>query len=358
MKRFPPILWLVCLVCIACSDSDEQPVEQPVRDAIFLFTSTSGVGDNGYNDMILNATSAFAYGHDLDLYIIQSATVGEAEVQYKLMAELLDAEAAGRMLILLASSEYAAIASTLPQPGEGGSVLLLESDGQQVPEWMATAKLNRYGAGYLTGAMVSDQPAELIMAMPGEPLTEEAAAGFEAGFAAHADGKPVTRHYLSEGYQGFNMQVAARKLTSSIMKSYQTEEIPYCTFYPLAGGSNLGVYNAFTDYFHVQQAIGMDIDCNDQNDYIPFSVVLHMDNLVQHCLELWYDKERELALRSSYGLDSEFVEITFSQSWDPMGIFAAWCDPTATELPRDFWNNNYLRYLAEAINKEKAYENQ
>lgn len=357
MKIYLPILWAICLTLLGCSDSNEPSTDGPKRDAIVLFISTSGVGDNGYNDMILNGTSAFAYSHDLDLYIIQNGSVNEAAERYRLLTEMYEEQEESRMIIVLASSEYEAIAPSLPQMGKQCSVLLLESSGRGMPEWMTTAKINRYGVSYLAGAMVSAQPAELIMAMPGETMTEEAATGFEAGFSAHSDGKQVTRHYLADDYMGFNMQVEARRLTTSIIESYKTSETGYGTFFPLAGGSNLGVYNAFTDYFHSQQAIGMDIDCNGQNDYIPFSIVFHMDDLIQHHLQLWYEEEAS-PHHAIYGLESDFVEMTFSESWDPMGIFAAWEEESFTKLPHDFWFTKYTRYLAEAINKEETYENQ
>ena len=341
----------------SCSDSNDNPTEQPGHDAVVLFISTSGVGDNGYNDMLLSGASAFAYSHGLDLYIIQNSSAQKAAEQYRQLASMQEELGESQMIVVLASSEYEAIANDLPQLGGNASVLLLESAGQGVPDWMATARVNRYGVSYLAGAMVSGQPAELIMAMPGEAATEEAAAGFEAGFTAHTEGKQATRHYLADDYRGFNMQADARRLTSRIMERYRTEETGYGTFLPLAGGSNLGVYNAFTDYFHAQQAIGMDIDCNGQNDYIPFSIVLHMDSLMGHLLKQWHE-EKALPHHVSYGLESDFVEVTFSENWDPMGIFAAWEGEAADPLPHDFWLTKYTRYLAEAIKKEKEHENQ
>lgn len=326
-----------------------------MRDAIILFVSTGGTGDNGYNDLIVDGAASFAVSHDLDFYLVSSKSVEEASAQYEALLEFYRQYADRRVLVVLASSEYEAMVRASSVPGEACRVLLLESAGEEMPDRVASARINRYGAGYLVGAMVSGQPAEIILAMSGDPILEEAAAGFEAGFAAHSDGQSVRRHYLSDGYEGFHMQVEARRLTTSLM-DYHTQQEEYCTFLPLAGGSNLGVYNAFSGFIHAQQVVGMDTDCNGQNDYIPFSMLIHIDRLVQHCLTQWHDGQ-EMPAVDSFGLQSDYVELVFSDSWDPMGIFRSWDELNYDVLPGDFWQSKQARYLAEAMNKENEYEN-
>lgn len=350
---------LLCagLLCAAgCSSDDSPKAEAPAKDIIIMFASPAGQGDSGYNDLLINGVSAFAYGHDIDFYLVNSSSIEEAAEQYEgflFFASLMEDDS--KALVILASSEYEDIARMDVPHGESCSVLLLESDAKDMPEWVSTAKVNRYGACWLAGAMVSEQPAEIIMAMPGESITEEAAAGFEAGFMAHTNGKTVRRHYLSDDYRGFLMQVEANRLTSSIIDTYNRSEVPYCTFLPLAGGSNLGVYNAFTRFVHAQQAIGMDIDCSGQNDYIPFSIVVRIDRLLHSSLTQWLS-DGSLPRHVSHGLLSDYITIAFSDSWDPLGLFCAWDGNDVGILPENFWETRFARYLTEAVEKEKEYE--
>ena len=356
------VLFLLgCLLCLTggCSDSDPSaPQEDPSgKVSIFLFLSPNGAGDNGYNDLILKGASLMAFTHDVNFYLIESKSVEEAADGFASLLDIYSTYMETKALFVLASSEYKEIARHSSQPAEHCRVLLLESSDTEMPEWVTTAKISRYGSGYLAGAMVCGQPAEIILAMPGEEITEEAAAGFEAGFRAHTDGKQVRRHYLSDGADGFNMQTQAYRLTDSIAQRYSAQEEAYATFLPLAGTSNLGAYNAFTHFVHAQQVIGTDTDCNDQNDYIPFSLVWHIDRLVEHYLTLWYQDE-PMPDGQSYGLESDYVELCFSDSWDPLDIFRAWEGDLSAPLPDNFWAAKQAEYLPEAIAKEKAYHRQ
>ena len=346
--------WLVIGLLCGCSDSSEPQKEEPDKDSVFLFLSTSGAGDNGYNDLILKGASLMAFNHDVNFYLVESESVEEAAKSFETLLDIYSTYMETKALFVLASSEYKEIARRSSRPAEHCRVLLLESSDTEMPEWVTTAKINRFGLGYLAGAMVSGQPAEIILAMPGEETTEDAAAGFEAGFRVHTDGKSVRRHYLSDKADGFNQQTKAYRLTDSIARSYSAQEESYATFLPLAGASNLGVYNAFTHFVHAQQVIGTDTECNAQNDYIPFSLVWHIDRLVEDYLTLWY-RDEPMPDGQSYGLESDYVEMSFSDSWDPLDIFRAWEGDFTSPLPDDFWTAKQAEYLPEAIAKENAY---
>ena len=361
MKTKLSLLPLGCLLCLlgGCSDSDPDTPQEGMatKASVVLFLSPNGTGDNGYNDLILKGASLMAFNHDINFYLVESKSVEEAAENFEALLDIYSTYMETKALFVLASSEYKEIARRSSRPADHCRVLLLESSDTEMPEWVTTAKISRYGTGYLAGAMVSGQPAEIVLAMPDEETTEDAAAGFEAGFRAHTDGKQVSRHYLSDGSDGFNMQTQAYRLTDSIAQRYSAQEEAYATFLPLAGTSNLGVYNAFTHFVHAQQVIGTDTDCNDQNDYIPFSLVWHIDRLVEHYLTLWYQDE-PMPRGQSYGLESDYVEMSFSDSWDPLNIFRAWEGDFTSPLPDDFWAAKQAEYLPEAITKEKAYNRQ
>ena len=356
------VLWALCLSLLfvwgglACSDDEPEldPVEED--NVIFFLLSPNGPGDNGYNDMIVRGLSAFNFQEEANLHLLTCESYEEAKAYYAELLELNATMKERRMLIVLASSLYESLLTEATEPVGKGEVLLFESARTDLSERVHCLSLNRYGVCYLAGAMVSNQPAEIVAALPDEPILQEAIDGFQAGYAAHNPNRIVPIHYLANDHSGFNQQWQAYRWIQERMSHYDQQRTPYCTFLPLAGVSNLGVYNAVNQLIACQQAIGMDINCNDQNDYIPFSILFHVDQLIQDYLTRWLRGE-SLPRQEHLGLSSGYVELVTSATWDPLNIFAGWDDRESwEELPDDFWAQKQARYQEEAKQKEVTHE--
>ena len=55
--------------------------------------------------------------------------------------------------------------------------------------------------------------------------------------------------------------------------------------YPLAGGSNNGIYKSSRDMlFSTMLVAGMDVDCSAFSGRIPFSMVIHIDRIIENYL--------------------------------------------------------------------------
>ena len=123
---------------------------------------------------------------------------------------------------------------------------LFECGNEAMPDGVVTAKLQRYGASYLTGAMVSEDQAILVLGMEGDEMVDDASQRFTDGHQAHSTEK-LHRLVLASDYSGFNMPIEAYSRVDSIYINDKPEEgkLPlwasvrsFSHVYSVAGGSN------------------------------------------------------------------------------------------------------------------------
>ena len=366
------MLLLVASGFVASCSSDDEVVEvrrtyeeSPYNVTVIM--SPSGPGDNGYNDRILDGLSTYAVSQNKDVNIVIPDNIDEARSTYQQWLEAYRNTQVPSMLIL-ASSVYDDMVKPTDTIGTNGRVLLFESHRTDLPERAMTFCINRYGTSYLAGAMVSTRRAHVIAATSDNEQVNEAVQGFCDGFQAHhADDAQCSVYYLADDYRGFNRQSRARQLTDSLADVYDHQEIItpdmqldltscYSTYFPVAGSSNQGVYNGVYTT-GMQQAIGMDKDCADFCDNIPFSIDIAIDKLIEHYLTEW-EANRVLPQSAEFGMESGYINIAFSTTWHTRNNFRQWDAYTTdkTPIPTDFWQRKCELYKAEALTKEKEYE--
>lgn len=333
---------------------------------ITVILAMGGPGDNSYNDRIVYGMATYAVQHDRDIYLLFPEDMDEVRAYYSGWIEAYrDADVPS--MLVLAGSEYEDLIQPTDSIGPKCRVLLFESGKTDLPERTSSFRINRYGTSYLTGAMVSRRKAHVIAANDKEIMVRELVSGFCDGYEAHS-GHPVDSViYLADDYRGFSMQSKGRRLTDSIGKKLDgrmiiTEDFKidftpcYNTFFTAAGSSNQGVYNGV---YHtgMQQAIGMDKDCSDLNDNIPFSIDIAIDKLLIFYLEEW-ESGRELPQSASYGMESGYISLVFSTAWNSKGNFIQWdsVNPEYSRLPDNFWQTKCDLYKEEALIKEKEYD--
>ena len=238
-------------------------------------------------------------------------------------------------------------------------VLLIEDDGKGAPEWLHTCKIERYGACWLSGAMVAQQRAVIIAAMPDDPVLERSIEGFKKGYGSIKGREVDSVYYLANDYKGFTMQKKARTIVDSLQIG--NDMWNYCTVFPLAGAANIGVYNGLHEAT-VVQAVGMDKDYSQVSDNIPFSINIGIDSLVMDYLNHWHD-DRILPKRRVEGLGSKYVDIILNEQWNSLNLFYDWEDENHefdigfidNELKSEFWKMRYEMFIDKAMEEEKAH---
>jgi len=287
------------------SDSDEPGGKCDIVPQVVVLYSLGGLGDQGYNDCILTGVQTFRkeYADRVEIYQYSPHSMSEAE---RLFTDWLQLSGGGTpSLFVVASNDYEAMVGKAMGgyvPTENKQVLMFESDNpQRLP--VGHFRISMYGASFLAGVSAAQCGAEKALAMLAHPYDtgqEDAARGFRDGFIRPNPQGTVETVYLADDWTGF----VADSLAYHRMYDWSTS---YDFIYPLAGGSNKGVYRYTREYAQVPLTAGMDVDESGLSRVIVGSLVKRMDKLVVHCLRRWTDTG-ELPEPAIYGLESGYVD--------------------------------------------------
>ena len=340
MLRISIVLICISAALSSCSSSEDKAVD--AKEArLTVITSISGLGDMGYNDQILSGTMHFYEANDVSMNLIRPNDTEEVrQVLQKWQTETKNYE---KSLLVLTGSEYEnVLAESNVQLEDNQQILIFETQNQNLPERVSSFYINRYGASYLAGCMAKEhEAATIIAAMPGSPTLEAAIAGFSDAYHTHSQ-QEAEVIYLADDESGFNMAD----------KAYQTMGDIYNAFvFPLAGGSNIGIYKYSRETsLYLPLVVGMDADQSMQSSRIPFSMVIHIDQVVEQYLTDWLNGI-PLEKHQTFGLESGIIDITLSPVfYQNMEIWEDYYEDD------NYWENAYQNYKAEAIRKEEAYE--
>jgi basic membrane protein A len=341
----------------ACSSDDDEE-EEPVvaRPSVTYMTSVSGLGDNGYNDLIMQGVMTFAEKNpDVEVYLRFPSSTDDARQMLEEWQTKTADEASSEQLLLLGESAYAPLLQTAASPlAEHQRILVVESDSITSPlQRVSTLHIRRYGAAYLTGCLAREAEYAFVMAAyPGDTIVRDAERGFCEGYH-DAGGKTAEVHYLASDAGGYAMPNAAYSWLTSLSDSLGGGFwIPDAFIFPLAGGSNNGVYKYTRDQeISLLLVSGMDVDASAYSVRVPCSMVLHLDRLVNRLLNDWVD-DGDLPTHTEVGLeDSEAIEVVANPTFYQNAV-------TFQEYYMDlnYWTDGIAQYYATALAKEIAYE--
>jgi basic membrane protein A len=293
--------------------------------------SPGGLGDSGYNDLILRGVQqVYVSRSDAEISFYSPSTEAEAEARFReWWQQSTDDDA--RELYILAGSDYEALAvecSNELQPlPDGKQVLLFESDIQPDAA-ISTFRISMYGASYLCGkavSMIGCTPV-ILLSNPQDKPIKVAADGFTDGF-----GEQVPVSYLADDWHGYALPDKAYTTSQQLMQDYDF-------VFGVAGGSNSGIYRYFREYPYGRGwTAGMDVDQSAYSNKIIGSVVKHIDVLIEDYLNKWLDGG-ELPKHSLYGLESKYEEWVVGSEY------------------QEFFEDLVTSNEQEAIEKEKEYE--
>ncbi len=340
MKKVGWIL-MVCCWLMGCSDDDDSPLQTEELPRLTVVTALGGLGDMGYNDLILSGIMQFYEQNEI---ILSLQRPYETDVAQQIITKWADeTQDDVPALLVLAGNEYEPVLrSTSIQLKEHQKILLFETAATDFPEGVTTFRINRYGASYLAGCMAREHnSATIIAAMPNDDVLDTSIQGFTDGYQTYS-GKLPEEIYLAEDVTGYNMADSAYRVTSEIENSF---------ILPLAGGSNNGVYKyARENEFYLSLIVGMDVDCSDYTTRVPFSIVIKIDELVQKYLEAWLTGET-MPQGETYGLSTDYIDIVVNTNFlQEVDIWEDYYDDD------EYWSNAYDTYKQEAIEKEVQYE--
>lgn len=342
MKKICLLGLCMVLVLVSCDKGDEPlHIDDHVCADITVMTPLSGLGDNGYNNEAVAGVMEVATAEGKEVSLLRPQSLEQAGEFARLWSEH---ETGKRRLLVLADAEYSAI---LPEllTSDTKDVLLYEHDGKGIPSDIATFHISRFGTGYLSGCLAKGSPVvHIIQGKSGDKTTEEAINGFVQGHKDSRSDGTIVKHSLSDTYTGWMMPDSAYRIAA---------EYPDDFFFPVAKGSNAGVYKFSRESDFVLMLIaGMDVDCSLFSKRVPFSVIIDVRSVVKDYLRRWINGE-DISGQRHYGLKDGTASIKLNESfyinndiWDEYYIHP------------DYWRNIYDANYNEAVRKEAEYEDE
>lgn len=323
----------------ACSNSESVGVSGKNSGIanITLVASINGIGDNSYNDQILAGLFRLYENQGVPFRLVQPESIDEAKSLVKAwLKENADTDSS---LLILASSEYVGLAQKLDVhfTGDGNKVLLFEADSAGLPQNIYSFSIDRYGASYLTGAILGDYPNIILASAPGFSTLETSIEGYKKGYEAHKTVKDsLTIVYLSDTENdeaAFNNIELAYKTTLSILYAQDTNHVS--AIFPLLGGAIKGARRAMIDYpLSGDFMIGMDVDQSGVLPKVPFTQTIAIKEIVVRYLEEWLSGKEWPRFRS-LGLGDGATSIVFNKNFGDTENFEVRHDKYYDEAVRE-----------------------
>lgn len=289
------------MVLFSCDKTDDLIVGKGYFNSnnpleIVVVLPEAGLGDQSYNDLVYEGVieASERYGDSIHFHVVHSSKVEDkkAWVRYALLSMLDKKNDCCRLI--LADNGYESLIENVMDSvcAERGidraiivasikdNVLLFESE--KTYEYCRSFYIDYYGACYIAGAMANlfSKDCMIVMACPGNPAVESGKCGFTDGFMENGGGQ-IGVFYLSEGPEGYSVPNVAYDVC---MEGNADKMF----FFPLAGGSNMGVYK-FTRFFYGKYTSGIDKVQSQFSNNIVFNVTKNIDVLLADYVGKWLD---------------------------------------------------------------------
>ena len=338
IKFFSGLFLLLTLVACSNSESVFDATQNRSGTAnITLMASINGIGDNSYNDQILAGLFRFYEDHGVPFRLVQPESMEEADsLAHAWLKENANTDSS---MLILASSEYVGLAQKLDVhfTGVGNKVLLFEADSAGVPQNVYSFSIDRYGASYLSGAILGINPCIILAAAPGFTTLEMSIDGFRKGYDAH---KTITDTlsivYVSETENdetAFNDIELAYMAMFSILYTQDTNHVS--AIFPLLGGAIKGARRAMIDYtLSGDFMIGMDVDQSGVLPKVPFTLTIAIKEIVVRYLDEWI-LGKEWPRFRSLALGDGGTSIVFNKNFGDTKNFEARHDKYYDEAVRE-----------------------
>lgn len=276
---------------------------------ISVVFSPGGLGDSGYNDLILEGFQRIRrdFPDDVDIMFYMPDSLSQARdilVQWLEAESLYDDE-----LFVLASSDYEDMLRDVfldiypdKTAGPEKDLMLLESYNRySLP--VRTLRIASFGASYMAGVQAATEygtrPALVMAANPYDRPVLSAVCGFIEGWKS-ASSEKVDTVCMSADWNGFIQSDKAYQK----MHEWCNE---YGFVFPVAGGTNNGIYKYLRENPGSAKTAGMDVDQSFLCADIIGSVLKHLDNLIYDSLQEWIVRG-DMCLKEFYGLEDGYSE--------------------------------------------------
>lgn len=272
--------------------------------------SPGGLGDLGYNDLILNGFLRLRLDYPNVCFVFYTPdSIEDAETIVSNW--ISEPDSGNEELFVLASSDYEDMIRDILVNGHlatNKDLLLMESPNTYSRP-IRTLRISIYGASYLAGisaaADYGDQPALVVGANPYDKPVLSAIHGFMDGWQSATQSK-VDTVFMASDWNGFIQSEKAYHMMDEWRKEYGF-------VFPVAGGTNNGIYRYLREHPESMKTAGMDTDQSYLCSDIIGSVIKHIDQLVYDSMSEWIETG-DISNNEYYGLHDGYAEWLWPES--------------------------------------------
>ncbi len=322
-------------IYIAIDEDDE------IRDMVFFVSKKGSLGDSGYVDAIYRGVVRGANSCNLMVASLELPTDGDNTIDIiEAMLDFMQNEQKDRKaLVVIANDnlepllhEYESMLTKAPNV----DFLLCESDDTTLPVY--TLRLPQYGVYYQAGMLAKELMSgtgmvKIVNANSGETELADMGKGFTRAIEDSGAEIAVDNAWLSEDSGGYDQAGLTYQMSYEIDKTYDM-------VIPLCGGSAQGFYRYNRENPESFYTLGVDTDMQLYSERVPFSIVKHLDDVLEDWISDWWSGEQTPARHQDLGLASGRTEIVISD------LFMDQLDGLAD------------KYYDAAVKMEEEYEKQ
>ena len=275
---------------------EQQPASTPLVTVIY---GPNGLGDRSYNDLIYKGVETAAKKYGLRTLQLSPETEEQGlaylETMFRQMESATDTV---RRLFVTPSPVYDAYIrknNKRLEKNPNADLLYMETTTPLEGKG-STFYIDYYGAMYMGGCMAhygSFNSVALLLANPYTQTVREAGEGFQAGFrdTPRLEFEHLSLHvrYLSDEPVG-GFTIADSTATRIIYEELHYDDpigISNVTFVPICGGAMHAFYRGAQYYMYQFRYVGIDGDMTGDRDYCIFSVLKHIDKVMEDYVGMW-----------------------------------------------------------------------
>jgi basic membrane protein A len=262
------------------------------------------LGDMGYGDAVLRGVQTIRRDYEeLEMRIYQPESMEEGEEIFRAWAEKNNHKQSELFIITAEDYEYMLVEYFMDNDLSSGKEILLFESKNFFDLPIYTFSITSYGASYLAGVTAAAATSRKPLIVQGNEIDSStycAIAGFSDGYCSVVSADSVDKIVLADDWAGYTMAAEVYANMSEWVKSYGF-------IYPIAGGSNHGIYRYLREYSADVYTTGYDTDCSHLSTQVVGSTVKHIDALIAMFVARWIESGT-MPEQSVYGLESGYVE--------------------------------------------------
>ena len=324
-------LLMVAAILVGCTrepiilpnPDEEQASSKPL---VIVIYGPNSLGDRSYCDLIYSGVEKAAQIYGLRTLQLSPGSQEEGLAYLEtIIREMEQASDTVRRLLITPGVGYDAYirANSHRLESNPRADLLYMETSTPLEDKGSTFYIDYYGAMYMGGCMVHYSAEDhdsytfrklvtLVLANPYTQSVKEAGEGFVAGFNDTQGPKPLVLHtrYLSQDpASGFTLSdTAATRIINEEMHYFGSTAKDF-TLVPVCGGSMHSLIRALqtTTLIALNQYIGIDGDMNADRYFCPFSIVKHIDKVMEDYIEMWLTDT--MPKHQTFGLAEGITEV-------------------------------------------------